>query len=222
VPNYNRRVATRRYRFGPFVLDQAAYRLLRGSNLIDLPPKAVDLLLYLVQRPGTLVTKEELFHVIWPDVVVTDNALTQVVSEIRQALGDAAAAPTYVQTVARRGYRFIGTVEHLEPATETEAPSSRGQVPKGEVNLRPTLAVLDFANLTADTEMAWLSAGIAETLMGDLQGIGRFRVVDRVRLQDRLSRNETALAVARYLGADLLITGGFQRAGEHRHNGLSL
>ena len=100
------------YRFGPYVVDAASYQLFRGSEVIPLSPKIIDLLLYLVARQSALVPKDELFTALWPDVAVTDNALTQAVSELRQALGDDPAKPTYIQTVARRGYRFIAPV-HL-------------------------------------------------------------------------------------------------------------
>ena len=60
-----------------------------------------------------LITKDELLSAIWPDVTVTENALTQAISDLRQALGDDPSSPTYIQTVARRGYRFIAAVEAL-------------------------------------------------------------------------------------------------------------
>lgn len=110
----------RLYRFGSFTLDGSAYRLHRGGTPLALSPKLVDLLLYLVERSSKLATKEELFNAIWPDVTVTENALTQAISELRQALGDDPATPTFIQTVARRGYRFVAAVEtvaeHPPPA----------------------------------------------------------------------------------------------------------
>ena len=81
------------YKFGPFVVDGGAYRLLRDGDIIPLSPKIIDLLLYLAARPSALVSKDELFKALWPDVAVTDNALTQAVSELRQALGDDPAEP---------------------------------------------------------------------------------------------------------------------------------
>jgi len=75
------------YRFGPFTVDGSAFRLLRSGQPVALSPKIIDLLLYLVARQSALVTKDELFSALWPDVAVTDNALTQAVSELRQALG---------------------------------------------------------------------------------------------------------------------------------------
>src|SRR4051812_12159426 len=99
--------ATVSYRFGPFVLDAASYRLLRDGTVLALSPKAIDLLLYLVARPSSLVAKQELLSALWPGVAVTENALTQAVSDLRQALGDDPSHSTYLQTVTRRGYRFI-------------------------------------------------------------------------------------------------------------------
>ena len=104
------------FRFGPFTVDAGSYRLFRGTEVIPLSPKIIDLLLYLVARQSALVPKDELFTALWPDVAVTDNALTQAVSELRQALGDDASTPTYIQTVARRGYRFIAPSKPPPPA----------------------------------------------------------------------------------------------------------
>src|SRR5918993_3288287 len=104
------------YKFGPFVVDGGAYRLLRDGVNIPLSPKIIDLLLFLAARPSVLVSKDDLFRALWPDVAVSDNALTQAVSELRQALGDDPASPRCVQTVARRGYRFIAPVEAVVSA----------------------------------------------------------------------------------------------------------
>jgi len=123
------------YRFGPFTLDAAAYRLQRGDEDVTLTPKAIDLLLCLVAQPSTLITKDDLFRQLWPDVAVTENALTQTVSDVRQALGDRASSPRYIQTVARRGYRFIAPVERVsaevaatEPAAAVASPQYVGRL----------------------------------------------------------------------------------------------
>src|SRR5687767_8742584 len=98
------------FRFGPFVLDPVTFRLwsVRGDAVLS--PRAIDLLLMFVEQPARLFTKDEIFRLLWPDVAVTDNALTQVVSEIRRALGDTPASARYLQTLARRGYRFVAPV----------------------------------------------------------------------------------------------------------------
>ena len=94
----------------------------RGNQPVSLQPKALDLLLLLAARRGALLTKDDILRTLWPDVNVTDNALTQVVSDLRHALGDSPASPSYIQTVARRGYRFVAPVEEIpsdEPHRQT-------------------------------------------------------------------------------------------------------
>src|SRR5688572_8856697 len=117
-------IATGAYQFGPFRFDAAAYRLLEGDRPIQLSPKVLDLLRLLASRPSQLVTKEDILRELWPDVAVTDNAVTQVVSELRQALGDEPASPNYIQTVPRRGYRFIAAVQ-VSAASGPASPAGR-------------------------------------------------------------------------------------------------
>jgi DNA-binding winged helix-turn-helix (wHTH) protein/Flp pilus assembly protein TadD len=195
------------YRFGPFVLDCGAFRLMKDGEPIGLSPKVLDLLRYLLDRPATLVTKDELFKAVWPDVIVTDNALTQAVSELRQALADDASKPEYVQTVARRGYRFIAPVSaHASTAT----PPSIAPEPGVRAS-----AVLDFTNVNADPDVDWLATGIAETVTNDLRTLRGLRVIDRVRVVESVRRTGGALArLGEDLGVELAIVGSFQRSGD--------
>jgi DNA-binding winged helix-turn-helix (wHTH) protein/tetratricopeptide (TPR) repeat protein len=200
------------YRFGPFTVDAGSYRLLRGSEVIPLSPKIIDLLLYLVGRQSTLVPKDELFAALWPDVAVTDNALTQAVSELRQALGDDPSKPTYIQTVARRGYRFIASVEVAVPANHAlpEPVVHAAREPTA-----PAIAVMDFTNVSTDKEFAWLSSGIAETVTNDLRAAGHVRVIDRVRVVEAVRRTGPELGPLKDdLDLDLAVVGSFQRSGD--------
>lgn len=195
------------YRFGPFRFDAAAYRLFAGDEPVPLSPKVLDLLRLLASRPSQLVTKEDILRELWPGVAVTDNAVTQVVSELRQALGDRSASPSYVQTVPRRGYRFIAPVQPLAPAASF-ASASRP--------LRPTpaqraIAVSDFQNMTGDRDDDWMAAGIAETVTNDLRSLRDLRVIDRASVPEAARRASTE--AARVSGLDLLVVGGYQRSG---------
>jgi len=197
------------YRFGPFLVDRAGYRVRRGDQPIALTPKLIDLLLHLLDHAGELVTKEALLDALWADANVTDNALAQAVSDLRDALGDDPAAPTYIKTVARRGYRFVAAVTPL-PESAPARPRDL-DAPADE----DALAVLDFTNLTGDPDAAWLSAGIAETVSADLAALGRFRVVDRWRVAEACRRDGMALHdVAAALRVRLVGVGSFQRNGD--------
>jgi DNA-binding winged helix-turn-helix (wHTH) protein/tetratricopeptide (TPR) repeat protein len=198
-------------RFGPFVVDPVAYRLTKGSTALDLAPKAFDLLLLLARQPGHLVTKDDILAALWPDVAVTDNALTQVVSDVRQTLGDSPAEPKFIETVPRRGYRFVAEVEPWS-LTSPESPG-RARSPESPANPSETrtIAVATFTNMTGDGEVAWLGAGIAETVTDDLRSLRDLRVLDR--LTGAPSKTEDGLAAARHAGADLVVLGSFQRIG---------
>jgi DNA-binding winged helix-turn-helix (wHTH) protein/tetratricopeptide (TPR) repeat protein len=93
--------------FPPFRLDLADERLWRGDAPVALRPKTLQVLRYLAERPGRLVTRDELLDVVWPDVAVAPETLTQVIAELRRALEDDARRPVFIQTVHRRGFRFI-------------------------------------------------------------------------------------------------------------------
>lgn len=105
-----------RLRFGPFELDPRA-GLKRGNRLLRLTPKALAVIAELASRPGEVVTKDELFEAVWPDTAVSDAALVTCIQEIRQALRDNVARPRFIETVHRRGYRFLHSLEkQVDPA----------------------------------------------------------------------------------------------------------
>lgn len=127
-----------RYRFGPFTLDLAAFRLDRGGADVPLTPKAFELLALLVRERHRGLTKQELFEAVWPDTAVTENTLTQRIKEIREALGDSAHDPTYVRTIPRVGFQFVGQV--VEAAIVAEAPSRNRNDQPSEAETTATAA----------------------------------------------------------------------------------
>jgi len=202
-------------RFGPFLVDRVSYRVTRDGRTVELTPKLLDLLLYLVDRPAALVTKEDLLDALWPGANVTDNALARAVSELRQALGDSAGDPRYVKTIARRGYRFIAEVEAVTPAHGEIAPRPGPDPSRPPDADARTIFVQDFHNVTGDSDCAWLSAGVAETVTGDLRALGQFTVVDRRRVTEAERRTDGSLEqVAAAVHASLAVVGSFQRSGD--------
>jgi DNA-binding winged helix-turn-helix (wHTH) protein len=96
-------------RFGPFQIDPRTWLLTREGAGVDLSPRLVEILGFIVSRGGEIVTKDELLEKFWPDVHITENTLTRAIADIRKAIGDDASEPKYLQTAARRGYRFVGS-----------------------------------------------------------------------------------------------------------------
>ena len=106
--------------FPPFRLDGPEQRLYCNDQLVPLRPKSFEVLHYLSERPGKLVSKEELLEAVWPGTAVTDTVLKVCIREIRDALGDDAASSRFIETAHRRGYRFIAQIEDLDHQTPAQ------------------------------------------------------------------------------------------------------
>jgi len=124
------------YEFGPFRFDSAQHLLFRNDEVISLPPKAVETLVVLVENHGQLVEKEDLMKAVWPDTFVEESNLTVHVSALRKIFQDEANGVSYIETVPRRGYRFVAPVierPHRDRAAlviETPQPASSNAQPR--------------------------------------------------------------------------------------------
>lgn len=118
----NRKRMREAYAFGPFVLDPADRRLLRDGQPVEVSARYFDALTLLAAENGRLVTKERFHDEVWRGIPVTDEALTQCIRSLRRALDDDAAAPRYIETVPRHGYRFVAAVN--SPASPSCSVSS--------------------------------------------------------------------------------------------------
>jgi DNA-binding winged helix-turn-helix (wHTH) protein len=119
--------------FPPFRLDAANEQLWRDSNLVDLRPKTFEVLLYLVQNAQRLVTKRELLDSVWAGASVSDELLRGYIRELRDALGDDAKKPRYIETAPTRGYRFLPWVSDEAPV---QTPPSELKPAKAPQELR--------------------------------------------------------------------------------------
>lgn len=117
------------YRFGAFEVDAATGELRRKGTLVRLNGQPFQLLLLLLERQGQLLTREEIARELWPDgtVVDFDHGVNSAVNRIREALGDSAADSRFVQTMARRGYRFVAPVERIGRVEEPVPQSASSQ-----------------------------------------------------------------------------------------------
>jgi len=131
----------RRYRFGAFEADAATGELRRRGIRVKLNAQPFQVLLLLMDRPGQLLTREEISRELWPDGTFVDyeHGVNSAVNRIREALGDTAANPRFVETLARRGYRFVAPVERIDlsEGPAHESPSAAEQ----QANLKAPAAV---------------------------------------------------------------------------------
>jgi TolB-like protein/DNA-binding winged helix-turn-helix (wHTH) protein/Tfp pilus assembly protein PilF len=137
------------YEFGPFRLEPNERKLLRGNEIVELTPKAFDTLLLLVRNSGHLLEKDKLISMLWPETFVEEGSLSNNIFLLRKALGE---NPAYIETVPRRGYRFVGAVRQFPQAATTQgeeppevgAPSTASFLAKTR-RLRRSRAALGIA-----------------------------------------------------------------------------
>jgi TolB-like protein/Tfp pilus assembly protein PilF len=183
--------------FGEFELDTAAGELRRQGSKLRLQDQPLQILQILLQRPGEIVAREELQLKVWPSdtFVDFDHGINNAIKRLREALGDTADTPRFVETLPRRGYRFIGKIEQ-------ETPKFR------------SLAVLPLDNLSRDSEQEYLADGLTEALITTLAKIGELRVVSRTSSMLYKGVRKPLREIARELDVDAIVEGTVLRAGD--------
>jgi DNA-binding winged helix-turn-helix (wHTH) protein/Flp pilus assembly protein TadD len=189
--------------FGPFRVDARRRLLFRGEELLDVPPRAVELLAVLAAEAGEVVPKEELLRRVWTDTFVEEANLSVNVSILRRALGGQADGRPWIQTVPRRGYRFLGAVR---------APAAPPR----------SLAVLPFRSLGADETDDALGLGMADALITRLAATGRLAVRPTGTVRRFARADVDPVAAGRQLEVDAVLDGRLQRAGNRLRLTLQL
>jgi DNA-binding winged helix-turn-helix (wHTH) protein/tetratricopeptide (TPR) repeat protein len=172
----NRRV----YEFKGFRLDGPQHRLMHNGQPVPLKAKIFDLLLFLVERHGQLIEKDELMREIWPNTIVEENNITVSMSILRKILGEDRAGREFIETVPRLGYRFVAEVTHVP---DTQMPGAVSMFPKVEALEVPkdlpidSMAVLPIQNASKDASGEYLCEGIAESIINSLSQVPNLRVM---------------------------------------------
>lgn len=205
---------TTTYVFGPFRLEAGERRLLRDGSPIHLTARLYDLLLLLLKNPGELVRKEDLLREVWPDSFVEENNLTVSISGLRKVLGEKHGEHLYIETVTKRGYRFVAKVEQVrgagvEPLEETVgvrvAPFGVRRESVG------ALAVLPFVNTGGDRRLEYLSDGITEHIILSLSPLPRLRVMARSTVFRYKGGEIDARRIGRELGVQAVVVGALRQ-----------
>ena len=156
--------------FGPFAFDARNGILSRGGTEIPLPPRVIGVLALLLARPGEVVPRQDLMDRVWKDAFVTDTSLAEAVSFLRQALDDDPQAPRYVQTVHRRGYRFVAPVISPDP-TLAKIPEPATGVRPPDTGVRPQPA--GYPSIARDLlpwSVALITAAVAIAALWQIAG----------------------------------------------------
>jgi TolB-like protein/cytochrome c-type biogenesis protein CcmH/NrfG len=194
--------------FGRYRLEPRS-GLVSGKRQVRLTPKALALLSFIAERPGEVITKAELFSAVWPETAVGDAALVTCIQELRKALGDDAQRPRYIETLHRRGYRFIA-----KPAASARARNAPDLSPGLPLPDRPSIAVLPFANMSSDADQDYFADGISEDLITGLSHIRWLFVIARNSSFVYKQRAVDVKQVSRELGVRYVLEGSVRRAGQ--------
>ena len=233
-------------RFGVFEYDPAVGELRKQGRKIKLQGQPIDILALLLEHPGEVVTREEVQRRLWPADTFVDfeHSLNAAVKRLRDALDDSADTPRYIETMARRGYRFIAPVDGLAPAA-ARSPVIRwialGGVaalllltvpialnvgglrskllhPSASASTQPqirSLAVLPLTNISGDPEQEYFADGMTEELITDLSKIKTLKVISRTSAMQYKAVKKPLPQIAKELGVDAVVEGSVQRVADH-------
>jgi DNA-binding winged helix-turn-helix (wHTH) protein/Tol biopolymer transport system component len=176
-------------RFGTFTLDLRARKFWRGQAPVHLPSRSIDALAYLVAHRGRVVDKDEIVAAVWRDVAVTDDSVIHAISVLRRALGDDSAHPSYIETVPRRGYRFVGTVETVDEPSDRRPSPQAGEPP------------VPAGRSSSSVRRAWWTRTAAALILPAVVVVAFYHLADRrnvagaaIRLQQAAPRGTAIVA----------------------------
>lgn len=243
--------------FGDFTVDTGARTLHKFGHRLKLHRQPFEVLLLLIDRPGEVVTREELRAKLWPEGTFVDfeNSLNAAVKKLRQTLGDSATEPRFIETLPRIGYRFMVPVQVQTPSVTSPAPTkvlAEAALPSATVSPRPVrwklwvgvvavcaalivltaayflkfrhvvavpaetrtmLAVLPFENLTGDAQQEYLSDGLTEELIAQLEQPAprQFGVIAPASVMEYKGAAGNLDEIARRLGVEYILEGALRR-----------
>ena len=219
-------------------MDGTARLVFREDQIVSLPPKVVDTLLILIENAGSVVDKETLLARVWPDTFVDENNLAHNISVLRRTL-DNGSGPS-IETVPKRGYRFVAPVRMPEPADAPIVPEPEAPRPRPRVRAKwamavvlavllgaasyyfvstrtpaiRSLAVLPFQNLSGNPQDEFLADGLTELLIGNLAKVGSLRVISRTSSMHFKGSRKKLPEIARELNVDAVMQGSVMRSGD--------
>jgi TolB-like protein len=211
---------SRIFRFGVFDFNASTGELVKNGRTVLLQPQPAQLLRLLLLNAGELVNREAIQRTLWDDATTVDFELgvNRCVRQLRAALLDDSGAPRYIETVPRRGYRFIAPVSVLKGPAPQNAPALPERLPAPATAVpeyRASIAVLPFANLSGDRDDDYFGDGLADEITNALTQIAELKVIARTSAFAFKGRNEDIRKIAETLGVSTVLEGSVRRAGTH-------
>jgi adenylate cyclase len=198
------------YAFGSFRLDSSAEILFRGADPMPVGRRAVAVLRALIERPGVPVSKDALIHAAWPGLAVEEGNLTVQIAALRRVLGEEPGADRWIETLPRRGYRFVGAVT-ASNGSVVSTPASAGVATL--LSDKPSIAVLPFQNMSDAPDQDYFADGMVEDIITALSNIRRLLVIARNSSFTYKGRAVDVRQVGKELGVLYVLEGSVRRVG---------
>jgi TolB-like protein len=206
------------FAFGDCVLDPDRRELTRGSEVVSISPKAFDLLVHLVRNRERVVSKDDLLQAVWEGRIVSESTLTSHINAVRKAIGDSGGEQRLIRTLARKGFRFVGDVQELQPSNDINSRNT-GFAEPDEIRAaalvlpdKPSIAVLPFLNLSGDPEQEYFADGVVEDVISALSRIRWLFVIARNSSFTYKGRAVDVKQVGRELGVRYVLEGSLRKA----------
>lgn len=209
-----------RYEFGPFRLDPSERLLMRAGEPVPLAPKVFDTLTALIENSGRLIDKEELMSKLWPDTFVEEATLARNISDLRKALGESTGEQKFIETVPKRGYRFIAEVKcnRIEEATVIVERHVRSRVIFEEQIETDadviSIGVLPFRPISSEKREEFLELGLADALITRLSNINQIVVRPTSSVRKYSGLDQDASQAGRELKVSHVLDGSIQTVGD--------
>lgn len=200
------------YLLGPLRLDAQSEILYRDGAPVALGQRAVALLRVLVERAGTPVSKDELMAGAWPRLAVEESNLTVQIAALRRVLAEEAGGEGWVETLQRRGYRYVGPLKAMEDSVPAAGLSTQPS-PVLALPDKPSIAALPFANLSGDVDQEYFADGMVEDILTGLSRIKWLFVVARSSSFTYKGKAVNVKQAGRELGVRYLLEGSVRKAG---------
>ena len=208
-----------KYFFREFSLDPERFELCRGGVPVKAEPQIIELLTLLVKNNERLLSKDEINEQIWRGRVVSDSALSSRIKALRQLLGDSGKTQEIIQTVHRKGFRFVAEVTAEQ---NSNSPDEQTLKERHSNHARPTIAVLPFVNLSTDKEEEYFSDGISSDVIAHLGKHRWLNVIARNTTFGFKGSSVNVKQLGKELKADYLVDGSVRRAGKRIRVAVSL
>ena len=199
------------YAFGPFRLDVAAGILFRGPEPVALGQRAIALLQILVEGGGNPISKDRLIESAWPGLAIEESNLAVQIAALRRVFAGEPGGDSWIETLPRRGYRYVGPVAVKEQENQGAAGNERPALAPPD---KPSLAVMPFTNLSGDPEQEYFADGMVEDIITGLSRIKWLFVIARNSSFTYKGQAVNVGRVGRELGVRYVLEGSVRKAGE--------